>query len=579
MSRTSLFDLVRIALCGLVVALVVVAAAGAEVAQRSVASGERLLGAWSGGNLWWIAREPSAFRLMHVGAKSPETAREVADHGSMPEAIAAAQDFVWLVFPPNAGDADRRSVLWRRVAWNEATKLYFAVPPQGDVLPSLPGKADLLGFAADERGPFALLAASPGERLGVQRLTQAERAADAAVRGATLLRLQGLEWIEVDLPPDLAAARGLATVPSLDGGAPVLGVVAASKEPGPDGRPTTILGRLVGQPVVQRGADGASTAPASAAASEWSIERTNVPFDDRRPATWHASGGRTVRIEDTEEGARLDYVRDDRLLAWATVEAPADPWLVATTDDGAVVVTARSESQEPERVGPRDVRSISWTFTRASIGSTDGAPGPFVALEPPGFGAAAWIHLPLLAMVLMTVLLAVAFFRALSTTPEEERAARPADAPPHLPFDRRLMALGIDLLPPAVLVLLVFRVPPSELLFLPSWTLDIERTVPSLVMILLTCVHTGVSESVAGTTLGKRLLHGGVLLADGSPLGIGRGLVRAIFKGVLLSAPILGILALFHRDRRTVADLMARSVVVDLRPEAKELSRRDEDPS
>jgi len=41
-----------------------------------------------------------------------------------------------------------------------------------------------------------------------------------------------------------------------------------------------------------------------------------------------------------------------------------------------------------------------------------------------------------------------------------------------------------------------------------------------------------------------------------------------VFKALILSAPILGALILLQRDRRSISDIMAKTIVADARPDA-----------
>lgn len=494
---------------------------------------DRLLGTASTGNsgthIWWLQRSKQAVELFHCGSQTPTAARPLAEHLSMPEAIASHGDSVWLVFPASAADPERRGVLSRRAHWNPATKLYFSVPPSGDILPSLPADGDLVALAADATGPWALIAASPAERLGVRR----EGASAATARGATLLHLDGNAWVPVELPPEVRIASNLA--PSA-GGMQILA-------PSDDG--TTVRARRVD--------------------AEWTVDRIPVPFEHARTVTtWISTGSPTAErhavVIDDDGHSSLKYWRDDRLLSWATLPDDARPWFVGGTPDGAVVVRSRD--------GVAEVARIAAAATEL---------GPFVTLIPPSFGPGGWIHMPLLAMLVMSALLAVAFVRAMSANPDGDADISTADRPPPLPIDRRIGALLFDLLIPALGVIILFRVPVLDLFLLPSWTLEIERAIPSMLLIGATCVHTFVTEVLFGTTFGKRIVGGVVLSADGSPMRIRQAFVRMVFKALILSAPILGVLILLQRDRRSISDIMAKTIVADARPDAPRGESADDD--
>ncbi|MBL9121582.1 MAG: hypothetical protein JNL80_16870, partial [Phycisphaerae bacterium] len=139
--------------------------------------------------------------LLHAPAEAPGIINVVAEHASMPEAITAFGDAVYLVF--RAPTFNRREVLVRRAEWNEATQRSFAVPPQGELLPSLPLDGDLIGLVADSRGLWALLVSSPAARYGVRR----DGASESEPRLPSLMRLERSGWKLVPFPSWAASTR------------------------------------------------------------------------------------------------------------------------------------------------------------------------------------------------------------------------------------------------------------------------------------------------------------------------------------------------------------------------------------
>ncbi len=543
-----------------------VARAGDFAGEPLVASAP--LGESTGEHLWIVFWQPDATpfggaragwakgvaRLVHVPPQSlapgAGTYRTVAEMSVRPIAIAAAGDRVWLVHAPNASFPEARDVVERRAEWNPATKLSFVLPAGGELRPSLPAAGELLGVAADHRGLWALLAPSPAARLGIQR--DSERQPEE--RAPTLWWLRRDGWVTFELPPELAAADALVSGP--DG---IAVLAAASRGPGQAER--TLIASPGGRDLMP-----SSRADPASLSIEWTTREVPVPRRAaQRPVEWIAVDGRWAMVMAEADDAALRALSywiespagEGRLAPWADVRLASLAeqggfGAVLAAGSGAIAIEA---TDAPASEGAQALPIVE----RQRIGASSAQPDEKERLNVPGFGAAYWFHVPLLMMMALGALMIFAFVRVIAA-PEKARQPLPVNP---LPVDRRALALLIDAVPPAAIVLLVFQLPPTELLHLPSWTIDLPRALPAVLTIIGIAIHTSISEWLTGSTLGKRALGGRVLSADGSRPTLVQAALRGAFKILVLIAPILSVLMLLQRDRRGIGDIASGTVVID----------------
>lgn len=529
----------------LVASALVVAAAFGDVAER-----DRVLGtgshtprsaprdaatraAW--GTLWTsVADDVTVVRHL-AGSPNAATYSEAFRVQGVADGIAACGDRVWLTFPPSALRPNARDVLTFATRRNPATGLTFADPPLGSVLPSLRADRTLVGFAADEDGPWALFQGSPSDRFGARRTDgDAQRQGDAPAPNL-LQRLRRGAWVEVPLP------AGIERVPTVRL-ASVAGSVAILAPDPRGGGALYVAGDDAGA-----GAD----APPS-----WRRHRLDVPAHeafvieaDGRPAVAWLEG-RQLHVayvrglgDPAPAGSGLTDGGDLTLLEWATLATPDQDWLFAGDASGAVMLLGGT---------PPVIRRLPAIADQA---------GPLLALEKPGFRSGSWIHVPILGAIVVAALVAFALARGVGGGEEED--AR--EAPFALPIERRLMALLIDFVPGAIVAILALHASPFELLVLPSWSLDRDATEPASLAILVTCAHSTLFEALTGRSFGKLLVGARVVSIDGSKLGVTRALVRGLLKFVTLCVPILGIFVLLSAARRSIGDAVARAIVIDTR--------------
>ncbi|MFO0828889.1 MAG: RDD family protein [Phycisphaerales bacterium] len=480
----------------------------APEARSEVAARGRLLGTGSDEHVWWIDPRADGAYVMHASARSPTPLRvELARYDETPDAIAAFGDRVWLSFPPTADRPTRRDVITFATSESAATGLAYAEPRGGaDLVASLPTNGELVGFAADARGPYALLQAAPGPRFGVRREGGSQSAVDSRTQ---LLRLDGNAWVPIDLPEGAVSASSLALVRYGD-------------------RIAVVAGRPDGSSLVMRRDDGG-----------WTSEAIAAPL---AAAAWCNAAGRVaVGVLEGSE-VRTAYLRDRALVPWARLAVPGAPWLLAGDAHGAVVVSGSSG-----------------TYQRRLLGAIDAQAGPIETLAVPGFRSGAWIHVPILGAIAIAGIMAVVFLRSVPRSGEEDALA----GPPPLALERRAMALLIDFLPGALIAIVAMSAAPDELLALPSWSLDLATAEPSLVAIAVTCLHGAIGEYFVGRSIGKAVVGGVVVGMDGSPANGRQTLVRAFFKFVTLCAPILGCFVFFAQSNRSLGDMLANTIVAD----------------
>ena len=237
----------------------------------------------------------------------------------------------------------------------------------------------------------------------------------------------------------------------------------------------------------------------------------------------------------------IAYLRPRKLLPLTELDTPAGPWTVFGLSDGLALVETQDSALSMRRIDP---------LTGSVSASRPMTPQPVVTGR--------LLFRPLLLAVAIAALMLVLLFRPVSgaavvTLPATQELMGPMS---------RLLGAGIDMAVAAGLTLAVLGCSARDLLDLPLWSVDIERTVPFLVMAVITVGHSTLTEMATGRTLGKMLLGGRVVGLDGSrprPLAI---LIRNGFKMVVLLVPVLAVAALLNPNAQGLGDNLARTVVV-----------------
>ena len=128
---------------------------------------------------------------------------------------------------------------------------------------------------------------------------------------------------------------------------------------------------------------------------------------------------------------------------------------------------------------------------------------------------------------------------------------------------RRLLALLLDLSPGLVLAVLLFKSPFAGASPLSIWTSEVALSAPGSLVIGVTLLHETLSELIWGRSLGKLVFGGVVRSSTGARPTSGAILLRALFKGVVLYAPVLGVFAFISPARQGIPETVSRTVVAD----------------
>lgn len=547
----------------LAVLAVLVPVFDASAAARFAEDAPRPLLAASGGRHVFVSIDggsvSTGFEIMHFdGESGPAAGRIVARLPRRPEAIAAFADRCWVVLPPFDADKPQREVVSFKVARNPATNLWYAEPVgRFDVLPVLPREPRLVGVVGDTDGPVAVVLPSQRAARGIDR-ERGEQSAAAEVDGAEAT-------VDTAIEPDSEPEE-------IGGGATfVIGDVNRWKwsvEPPPTG----FLG--VRDAVLGTGGTSDGVRPVMV----WAEDAD--PSGMARRSIWEqgawqstpltlAEGARPLAIVPSEGGMLLasrlesgdilfDYVRPgdaggDSLLRLGSVSSEVagpratvvgvamGPWIIDADEDGLrIAVVDPLGGSVGESVRPVDET-----------------------------GEFSLIHFPLTGIAMISALMAALLLR-----PWIERAAprEPVPGLRSMPLARRIAALCIDMVPGAMVTIVVFDIDPAE--FLESFRSgDPETAAPAVFAIVVTAVISGIGEILFDCSLGKAMIGGRISSLDGTRgTAVQRGL-RALLKMIVLLLPPLALLVVIDPLGRGMPELLSRTCVTTRKrvdPEATE---------
>ena len=339
--------------------------------------------------------------------------------------------------------------------------------------------------------------------------------------------------------------------------------------------------------------------------SEWSVE--GLPDEvgaHARISTWVTGGDRRLGIAWVNGGSLEAFVaRASAQIgapeSWDRVTLPGAGteflFMVDGASCNAIVRRAATGAHELCYAGPQGVRVLATIPPQASVWTVLGVADEFLLahLAPRGeltlaridplngsIAEAAplvreiprafeWIHLPLLGGATIAMLLAGFVIKP----PIETRRHLVAGWLP-LSMMRRTLALGIDLVPGAILALLVTGERVEALLAMPSWTPELSRCVPATIMLGTTGAWCALFEAVWRASPGKWLVGARVIRAESKPrvqgsvaipvdarAGVGRTLLRAALKSIVLMAPALGVLSFVHPLHQGVPESLTGTAV------------------
>lgn len=497
-----------------------------------------ILATAQGDHVWVVSPKPqdsteskdstTVCHVLHYSvAEGPSEARAVVRLPRWPEAIVSSGAQLWMVFAPRDAEMSSRDVVSLRVERNSATGLYYAVPHNHlEVHPSLPRTSRIVGIATTQDQIFAL--ELPGLRVarGISRdlPTKEDEPTDSSEKEVAqetgLLQLDALKWVRIPGPPGLAQANtGLLGNTSVD-----------------DERQLAVA-----WPVEEKQRTKISifsTDDSQSEHSEWRTETIDVPFAQVR-ALLSVEGG--LLLAHGEETIEFSYLRaKGRLAKLASVDLDKVPWTVAALPDGLRIFERRGD-----------------LFSVRTVGLIEGGVGEPTDITE-NSDAVDWLQLPLAGMVIIAILVGVLILRPFI----ESATSDPAPGLQPMPLGRRMAALVIDLIPGAIIVMVVFKLSAAE--FAESFiSIQAETTLPAFILVLITGLHSGITEIIFGASLGKAILGGKVVALDNANASkLQRGL-RGAGKIVILILPLLSLLVILDPLSRGLPELITRTIVVN----------------
>jgi hypothetical protein len=549
----------------------------------------------SSGHAWAIGSlgTTGEATLLHIPPRGPDSPlgswaagegrlQRVIDLRSAPEALAAYDARVWLVFTPEHNRRDADGVSLRRVDSVDAVPFAasgWTFRPDGATRLErpLPGHGRLDGFVADRHGPVALI-----------------RQDDPPTR--QLFRLQGSEWVEVSIPGLPLANRSSATL-VLHVGTPEGGRQAfvMSLEPGSR---TAELHPVPGPPP--------ATAP----------PQTNAPDTHTPPTT--AQIPLTVTLPHGLTSLEPGLVRiasiDGHLITASASTVPsrqdrARVTLTLLTASTAIPIASCQVDRSAAFVPLQGTGRALLVWSRPLTGST---PTPPIGAARAAAATARAFELAEISVItgrtlfegdarrdgllstrdfqvlalLFGILLAGVLFFVLRT----DDAAN-VHLPPGASLASvwsRLAAATLDLIPPLVVGALLFERRTTDILTFTSPSGLWDALAAMAFVLGLAAVHCALAEWLAGRSLGKMLTGLWVVplyrakttsapadSSDAAPsahpapptdehpaaipaITLGQAIVRNLIRWI----PLFALLGLLDQNRRHPGDVIARTVVV-----------------
>lgn len=342
----------------------------------------------------------------------------------------------------------------------------------------------------------------------------------------TLLRLQADRWVEVPLPGNLGGSSTLAAL--LHEGDRRIALVGIA------------------------GKDLTASIEGSADGTPW--EQVLFPGSAEGFAMVVPGAASNAVLRRVAGGLHeLAYISPSGPRSLATIPIQASPWTVVGLGEKFLLASA----------------SAGGEISLSKIDSLTGSIAPPIAMTGEIVRAVEWIHLPVLGGATILLLLLGFVLRP----PVEAKGSLATGWEP-LPMGRRSIALAIDLLPGVVVALGVTGAPLESLLAMPSWTPELSRCLPSLLMLGVTGGWCALFEIAARATPGKFLVGARIIRAepaanDSVPpsahadvrAGLARSAARAALKAIVLLAPALGVLAFVHPLQQGVPETITGTAV------------------
>ena len=477
------------------------------------------------GNVWVVTKDPALvgrWRLLHHNqGMEGSHARVSRILVTRPLALAARADRVLIALGSGEAPGSGIDLLSLRIQQDPTMGSYYELPLDSwNVLANIPDDQPFHGLALGPQGPLVLLGPSKQAAKGVKRSTPAapEQAPERTTR---LLEQRAFVWHELPLPKELELRETLQLLPSVDS---VSAAILSADESG-----AAWLHQRIDE--------------------VWTASALGIDY--RRIERVAQMPTRLGFAAEAEAAGKIDLsiLRGTDRLDVATIDRPDLAWGLGAVGEELLVISTWDPEVEAS-IGAVRVQRVD-VITGIAQPATDWTRLPLDVAE--------WLHLPLLGLFVVAALLAIVLFRP---TEDPELPLTMGVVP--MPIPRRLLALALDLVPGLVLAWLIFgSVAPKGGFALTLWTSDVALSGPGTLVIGVTLLHETIGELLWNRSLGKMVFGGVVRSSTGASPSSGSVLLRALFKGVILYAPILGIFSLLSPARQGIPETVSRTVVAD----------------
>lgn len=497
----------------LLIALQSVRAQDSTPTTKPASADTSFLATSSGEHLWLLTRDPKASADYPYLLRYHNTAMVGPNFTVMrrltrkPDYLVASGNHVYFIWQ-RSDSAKGYEVASIQALYNDNLEVYYSMPRDRlETKQSLP--AGTIHAVADHlSGP-------------VVYMTRDEVAADDAdensqsAAGAALIQLRSAGWHDLPFPTGFDPDQKTMLASDMESGRRLLVLQSAPKGP------------------------NSSVVFIAIDTDAWSRSEVNLDLSTVRSI--RRATGRAVIVQRTPTGSeyRLGFLRPDSILWFANLTSSDTNWRVVGLRNGVQLLRYSSDGK----------------VTLAPIDPIEGKLGEAQELRPsPTKAGKVWLIAFVLAGALGVTLL------VLLIRPPKEAVAPTGTEP--LPVAQRMAALAIDLFPGAIIILLVTRCTIAELFQAPLITPKLVMSWEYLMLIGIMLLHTTITESLRGTTLGKAMLGAKIVAYDGSRPKLRQALLRSLGKLLSLLVLPVAVITLFSRLSQGLDDLLARTIVV-----------------
>ncbi|MCA9295042.1 MAG: RDD family protein [Phycisphaerales bacterium] len=508
------------------------------------ASTEPTLLTASGGDHIWFVLEPDpankddGWKLCHAPTDREAMPYRVLRRLSQrPERIAAYGDRVWLIMHTSDSNSStttsRRSVHELEVDEHATIDSYFYLRP-ADHEPLLcwfTGDGDITGCLGTEHGPVVLLAPTPSDPAPTG--TNDSPDDPDRIRRPTLLAYDQVGHCMAPVDTTVAVRD--------------LGAHARLIDVG-NGRSQPAL--LMPSPTNRE----RSNATMIGGPQDGAMFIVDADWPATAPGTAIGLNGQVVALASNlkRPGLRIAYLRSGDVRLLAETPAPTGPWGVVHLGSDLAVI--QQHDAEPEMMVVHGRTGVSTPFTAMAMHQR----------SPQSFMAMIFVFCTLASVLFLIVVLKPA--ARISIDVGVDRVVMPPSA--------RLVALMVDLLPGALLALMLFDIHPSDLLRVPYVVTRSGDAMPFVVMVGTMLVLNLGQERFAGRSLGHRLIGAEVLGKGGIRPTTGALILRNVLKALTVVIPPITIFALVTPQMLSLHDVLSQTTVSAPRASASESNER-----